>query len=70
MGFLDRTFCTAADNCLNAKDCYRYLSPELRVRANEWAIRSKMIDKDGLPEPWIAWSDFSNHCPSYEVNNK
>jgi hypothetical protein len=66
MGFLDRTFCTAASNCRNALNCYRYLSPELKDRADAWAIQCGMVGEDGQPEPWIAWSDFSGRCPSYE----
>jgi hypothetical protein len=67
MGFLDRTFCLAADNCRSAINCYRYLSPELKERADKWAIQCGMVGEDGLPEPRIAWSDFSNNCHSYEA---
>jgi hypothetical protein len=66
MGYLDRTFCSAAGRCKNNTGCYRYMSPALMEKAELWAIQCRMLDKDGNPAPWIAWSDFSNHCPSYE----
>lgn len=66
MGYLDRTFCRAAGHCKNREDCFRYLSPTLQERADLWAIRGGMIDEGGQPAPWIAYSDFSNSCPSYE----
>jgi hypothetical protein len=66
MGFLDRTFCTAADHCASREGCYRYLSPALRARADLWAISCKMFDDEGLPSPWVSYADFSKICEAYK----
>ena len=54
--FHDRTFCSAM--CLN-HHCNRQFTDELHQQAREWWDH----DPDNAP---IAFSDFSNHCESYQ----
>lgn len=65
--YKDRTFCEAAPRCKNAVGCWRHLDKTEKARADVWAIQMGMVDDDGNPAPWIAYTDFSKSCLSYEV---
>lgn len=57
--FLDRTFCKS--DCIN-KECPRFFSEELRLRAQRWA-KEILKTPGGAP---IAFADFSTTCPDYK----
>jgi hypothetical protein len=64
--YKDRSFCMAAPNCANAIGCFRHFDDIERRYADRWALRSGMVDEDGKPAPMVAYTDFSNSCPSYK----
>lgn len=66
ISYRDMTFCSAAKTCKNAVGCHRHFDKATRARADVWAVQMNMLDEDGKPGPWVAWSDFSKSCISYE----
>lgn len=64
--YKDMTFCSAAHNCKNSIGCYRHFDKATRARADVWATSMGMVDEEGNPAPWVAYSDFSSRCESYE----
>jgi len=64
--YKDKTFCSAASTCKNAIGCFRHLDKTERAKADVWAVQMGMVEEDGTPAPWFAWSDFSKRCLSYE----
>lgn len=65
--YKDMTFCSAAPRCKNSMGCFRHFDRTTRARADVWAISMGMVDEEGNPAPWVAYSDFSSRCESYEV---
>lgn len=64
--YMDMTFCSAASHCKNSVGCFRHFHKRLRASADKWAIDMGMVDEEGKPAPWVAYSDFSSRCESYE----
>jgi hypothetical protein len=63
--YRDMTFCSAAPQCKNSVGCYRHFDKLTRAKADIWAIQMGMVDDEGNPAPWVAYSDFSPRCESY-----
>lgn len=57
MCFRDMTFCHDAEECKNHKECPRWLSPELKMKAIKWW--------GGVDYP-VAFSSFKSECPKFE----
>ena len=55
MCYKDKTFCYS--DCVRA-ECHRYFSEKERENSRKWWSH----DPDNAP---VAFSDFSDHCPSY-----
>jgi hypothetical protein len=65
--YRDMTFCSVAPQCKNSVGCYRHFDKLNRAKADVWAVQLGMVDEEGNPAPWVAYSDFSPRCESYEV---
>lgn len=63
--YRDMTFCSAAPQCKNSVGCYRHFDKLNRAKADIWAVQMGMVDEEGNPAPWVAYSDFSSRCESY-----
>ena len=63
--YKDRTYCSAL--CKNKEGCYRGFTQKDRASADLWAIQCGMVSPDGIPEPRVAYSDFSKRCDDYEA---